>query len=94
MRGFCSDVEALKMINIFDVSKHVINNFYQYFRTVIYEKQLKELMLNFEKTPKIPQERIYMKTKAYLYLYNHKLYVSEKYLTSKNAHKHTNDERL
>jgi len=94
IRGFCSDVEALKMINIFDVSKHVINNFYQYFRISIYEQQFKELLKHFEKTPKIPQERIYMNTKAYLYLYNHKLYVSEKYLTSKNAHKHTNDERL
>lgn len=94
IKGFCSDVEALKMINIFDVSKHVINNFYQYFRTVIYEKQLKELMLNFEKTPKIPQERIYLNTKVYLYLYNGKLFVSEKYLTSKNSRKHTNEERL
>ena len=94
IKGFCSDVEVLKMINIFDVSKHVLNKFYQYFRTVIYEKQLKELKLNFEKTPKIPQERIYMNAKVYLYLYNGKLFISDKYLTSKEARKHTNDERL
>ena len=94
IRGFCADIEAKKMMVIFDTSKHVTNKFYQYLRIAIYENQLKELKELFEKNPKIPQERIYMNTKAYLYLYNHKLYVSEKYLTSKNAHKHTNDERL
>lgn len=55
---------------------------------------MQELLKHFEKTPKIPQERVYMNTKAYLYLYNNKMYVSEKYLVSKVAKKHTNDERL
>ena len=35
-----------------------------------------------------------MNTKVYLYLYEHKLFVSDKYLISKDARKHTNDERL
>lgn len=94
IKGFCADVEVLKMIDLFGYSKHVMNNFYQYFRTVIYKVQMQELLKHFEKTPKIPQERVYMNTKAYLYLYNNKMYVSEKYLVSKVAKKHTNDERL
>lgn len=35
-----------------------------------------------------------MNTKVYLYLYDNKLFVSEKYLESKNARKHTEGERL
>lgn len=88
------EIEVLKMIDLFGFSKHVMNNFYQYFRTIIYEQQKNELVKYFEKSPKIPQERIYMNTKVYLYLYEHKLFVSDKYLISKDARKHTNDERL
>ena len=35
-----------------------------------------------------------MNTKVYLYLYNHNLYVSEKYLVNKDARKHKEQERL
>ena len=82
IKGFCIDIEVLKMIDLFGFSKHVMNNFYQYFRTIIYEQQKNELVKYFEKSPKIPQERIYMNAKVYLYLYEHKLFVSDKYLIS------------
>jgi len=94
LKGFCADVEVIKMMDLFGISKNVMDKVYQKFRTIIYEKQLKELKTYLEKKPKIPQERIYMNTKAYLYLYNNKLYVSENYLVSKNSVKHTNEERL
>lgn len=94
IRGFCADVEVLKMINIFSVSRIVIDKFYKYFRTVIYLEQYKELLQLFEKYPKIPQERVYMNKKVYLYLYNDKLYVSEKYLVNNYAQRHKEQERL
>ena len=94
IRGFCTNVEVLKMIDLFGLSNHVMNTFYAYFRTVIYNKQYKELLKYFEKCPKLPQERVYMNTKVYLYLYNHKLYVSQKYLVNKDARKHKEQERL
>lgn len=94
IRGFCTNVEVLKMIDLFGLSNHVMNTFYSYFRTVIYNKQYKELLKYFEKCPKLPQERVYMNTKVYLYLYNHKLYVSQKYLVNKEAKKHKEQERL
>ena len=94
IKGFCADVEVLKMIDLFDFTKHVMNNFYDYLRTVIYDRQYRELLKYFDKSPKIPQERVYMNTKVYLYLYNHKLYVSEKYLVNKDAKKHKEQERL
>lgn len=94
IKGFCTDLEVFKMMDLFGFSKHLMNKSYQYFRTVIYENQKQELLKYFEKTPKMPQERIYMNTKVYLYLYDHKLFVSEKYLVSKDARKHTEAERL
>lgn len=94
IRGFCADVEVLKMINIFSVSRIVIDKFYKYFRTVIYLEQYKELLQLFEKYPKMPQERVYMNKKVYLYLYNDKLYVSEKYLVNNYAQRHKEQERL
>lgn len=94
LKGFCADIEVMKMIDLFSFSKHVMNKSYQYFRTVIYENQRQELLKYFEKTPKIPQERVYMNTKAYLYLYDGKLFVSDKYLISKDGRKHTEAERL
>lgn len=94
IKGFCTDLEVFKMMDLFGFSKHLMNKSYQYFRTVIYETQRQELLKYFEKTPKMPQERVYMNTKVYLYLYNHKLFVSEKYLVSKDARKHTEEERL
>ena len=83
LRGFCVDAKAFKMADVFSFSKQVINKYYTYFRTLIYETQKQQLLKYFEKTPKIPQERVYMNTKVYLYLYDDKLFVSEKYLVSK-----------
>lgn len=94
LKGFCADVEVLKMMDLFGFSKHLMNKSYQYFRTIIYEKQKQELLKYFAQTPKIAQERIYMNTKVFLYLYDNKLFVSEKYLESKDARKHTEAERL
>lgn len=94
LRGFCTDIEVLKMKNLLGFSKKVIDKSYRYFRVVIYENQRQELLKHFEKTPKMPQERVYMNTKVYLYLYDDKLFVSNKYLISKDAIKHTETERL
>ena len=94
IKGFCSNVEASKMITLFGFSKNVVDNFNQYFRTILYEKQRSELLKKFAKNPKIPQERVYMNTLVYLYLYDQKLYVSKTYLENKNAKKHTEAERL
>lgn len=94
IKGFCLDIEVLKMIDLFGFSKHVLNNFNQYFRTVLYTKQKNELLNYFKNNPKIAQERSYMDAKAYLYLYNGNLYVSDKFLKSPNSQKHTEMERL
>ena len=94
IKGFCADTDVKTMINIFDIGRNVMDKFYSYFRNILYEKQKTELLKYFESEPKIGQERIYMTAKVYLYLYNNKLYVSDKLLKADNLKKHTNEERL
>ncbi len=94
IKGFCSDIEVKKMINVFGIGKFVMDRFYSYLRTRLYDKQMTELLNHFEKEPKIGQEREYMTAKVYLYLYDDKLFVSEKLLKSNKAKKHTEEERL
>lgn len=94
IKGFCSDIEVKKMINVFGIGKNVMDKFYCYFRTRLYDLQMAELKEYFENNPKIGQEREYMTARVYLYLYNDKLYVSEKLLKSNKAKKHTEEERL
>ena len=94
IKGFCADVETKKMVYLFNEARQVFDKYYNYFRKLIYEKQKNNLIKNFENEPKIGQERKYMDTKVYLYLYDNQLYVSEILLKSIGAKKHTNQERL
>lgn len=94
IKSFCADIEVQKATLVFNFGKHAVNKFYQYFRNSIYENQKNILLKYFENYPKIGQERIYMTAKVYLYLYDNRLFVSDKLLVSNNARKHTNEERL
>ena len=94
IKCFCADVEAKKVMSVFNFGKHVVNMFYQSFRQALYQKQKDELLRWLKVKPKIPQEREYMGTTVYLYLYNNKLYVLEKPIRTKEPKKHTEEERL
>lgn len=95
IKGFCANIEVLKMKDLLGVSKNVIDKFYNYFRTQIYEKQMQELLKHYDKNPKIGLERSFMSAKIYLYLYNDNLFVLDKKLSTKNDEiKHSEAERL
>lgn len=95
IKGFCANIEVLKMKDLLGVSKNVIDKFYNYFRTQIYEKQKQKLLKYYDKNPKIGLERKFMSAKIYLYLYNDNLFVSDKKLCTKNDEiKHSEAERL
>ncbi|RAI12607.1 MAG: hypothetical protein DKM23_03630 [Candidatus Melainabacteria bacterium] len=83
------------MKDLLGISKNVVDKFYNYFRTLIYEKQKQELLKHYDKNPKIGLERKFMSAKIYLYLYNGNLFVSDKKLCTKNDEiKHSETERL
>lgn len=95
IKGFCANIEVLKMKDLLGISKNVVDKFYNYFRTQIYEKQRQELLKYYDKNPKIGLERKFMSAKIYLYLYNGNLFVSDKKLCTKNEEiKHSESERL
>ncbi len=95
IKGFCANIEVLKMKDLLSVSKNVIDKFYNYFRTQIYEKQKQKLLKYYDKNPKIGLERKFMSAKIYLYLYNDNLFVSDKKLcTKKDEIKYSEIERL
>lgn len=75
------------MKDLLGISKNVVDKFYSYFRTQIYEKQKQKLLKHYDKNPKIGLERKFMSAKIYLYLYlyNDNLFVSDKKLCTKNV---------
>jgi hypothetical protein len=94
IKCFCSDIEVAKAVNIVELKQSCLSKFYRYFREQIYTQQLIELQSYFKQCPKRPQEREYLGKIYYLYLYEHKLFVSGKAFKTVNMVKHTDEERL
>ena len=80
LKGFCSDIP--------------VNQMYIYFRKLIYNQQKKELERCFTLKPKQGKERKWFNANAFLYIYNNKLYVSDKILKSVDCSKYSEEERL
>lgn len=94
IKCFCSNIETAKAMNLMETKKSCLSKFYKYFREQIYAWQLVELKSYFDKYPKMAQEREYLGKIYYLYLYEQKLFASEKSLKSNNMCNHSNVERL
>src|SRR5574344_2989485 len=94
IKCFCSNIETAKAVNLVDTKKSCLSKFYKYFREQIYTQQLVELKSYFAQCPKIAQEREYLGNVYYLYLYEHKIFVSEKILKSTTMFNHNNVEGL
>ena len=94
IKCFCANIEVAKAVNLIELKQSCLSKFYRYFREQIYTQQSIELQSCFKQCPKSPQEREYLGKIYYLYLYKHKLFVSDKPLNSYNMYKHIDSERL
>lgn len=94
VKCFCADIEVDKVTKILNPQKHCISKFYKFFREKICEKQHQELLNYFNADPKNGRAREYLGKTVYLYLYDDKLFVSEKLLKNKHVKDYSNDERL
>jgi len=94
VKCFCADIQVDKVVKILNPEKHCINKFYKFFRESIYENQYKMLLKFFDNDPKNGCSREYLGKTVHLYLYNDKLFVSEKLLKNKHAKDFNNEERL
>lgn len=94
MKGFCEDIPVNKLANLLSTGRIPINKFYSYFRQIIYDKQKSELEQYFKNTPRIGRERNWFGTTVFLYVYNNRLFVSDKVLKSTQCIAYKESERL
>lgn len=80
MKGFCLNIPPQKMCHFVDASRTSTCYYYGVFRNLIYEKQFKELMGYFIEKPQMGRYRKFYEKYAYFYVYNNKVFVSEKLL--------------
>lgn len=85
IRCFSCEIPSVKASWLLKIKEPVICRFYSYFRELIYNKQLEELKVLFNKNPKIPCERNFVGVLNFMYYYNGQTYISKKKL----LHKHT-----
>ena len=83
IRCFCAEIPSHKTALLVSLSISCIGGFYLTFRKLLYERQFKELAVLYSGQPQIGRYRLFFKElKAYFYIYNNKVYVSEKLLES------------
>lgn len=94
LKGFCEDISVNKLANLLSTGRIPINKFYSYFRQIIYDKQKSELEQYFKNTPRIGRERKWFDATVFLYIYNNRLFVSDKILKSTQCISYKESERL
>lgn len=91
-KAFCADVETLKIAQILGLSRKCITEFYNDFKTLIYNNQKSELLKHYSKSPKVKSIRVFFNIECYLYFYKNKLYISKEKLESQNPSKYKKSE--
>lgn len=87
IRCFSCEIPSAKASWLLKIKEPVICRFYSYFRELIYNKQLEELKVLFNKNPKIPCERNFVGVLNFMYYYNGQTYISKKKLLHKYTEK-------
>lgn len=92
---FCARVKSKQASFLLDIGDATMQNFYKHFRQMIYERQLNALKTHFEQKSKITKMRSFYDIPAYFYLYDGKLFVTDKPLKTKRKKlPHTKEESL
>lgn len=92
---FCAGVKSKQASFLLDIGDATMQNFYKYFRQMIYERQLNALKTHFEQKPKIAKMRRFYNIPVYFYLYDGELFVVDKPLKTKRKKlPHTKEESL
>ncbi len=94
LKGFCEDITVNSISHLLGINKGAICKFYNYFRQEIYNYQKSELEIFFKSAPRIGRERNWFGTTVFLYVYNNRLFVSDKVLKSTECITYKESERL
>ena len=74
----------IKTSNIVNIGEDQVQKFYTIFRTLIYQRQKRQLDSYYLKQPQKARHRKFFDTEVYLYFYFNQIFVSETLLKSKN----------
>lgn len=84
IRCFCEDIKTIKTSNIANIGEDQVQKFYTIFRTLIYQRQKRQLDSYYSKQPQKARHRKFFDTEVYLYFYFNQIFVSENILKSED----------
>ena len=80
LKGFCLEIPVQKLCHLINVKKQCICDYYCLFRKNIYTRQFKKLLNKFFAKPQIGRYRMFYEKYAYFYVYDNRVFVSDKLL--------------
>ena len=84
IRCFCEDIKTIKTSNIANIGEDQVQKFYTIFRTLIYQRQKRQLDSYYSKQPQKARHRKFFNQEVYLYFYFNEIFVSENLLKTEN----------
>ena len=69
IRCFCEDIKTIKTSNIANIGEDQVQKFYTIFRTLIYQRQKRQLDSYYSKQPQKARHRKFFNKEVYLYFY-------------------------
>ena len=84
IRCFCEDIKTIKTSNIVNIGEDQVQKFYTIFRTLIYQRQKRQLDSYYSKQPQKARHRKFFNQEVYLYFYFNEIFVSENLLKTEN----------
>lgn len=93
IKGFCLEIPPQKLCELINLQTNCVCQYYAIFRKIIYDRQFKELLKEYDMFPQFGRYRKFYAKYAYFYAYNGKIFVSDKLLkTDKNEKEFTKNE--
>ena len=93
IKGFCLEIPPQKLCELINTHRNCTCNYYAIFRKMIYDRQFKELLKEYDLEPQLGRYRKFYEKYAYFYVYNGKVFVSDKLLkTNKKEKEFTKNE--
>lgn len=93
IKGFCLEIQPQKLCELINLQTNCVCHYYAIFRKMIYDRQFKELLKEYVMSPQIGRYRKFYEKYAYFYVYDRKVFVSDKLLkTNKKEKEFTKNE--
>lgn len=93
IKGFCLEIPPQKLCELVNLQTNCICHYYAIFRKMIYDRQFKKLLKEYDLEPQLGRYRKFYEKIAYFYIYHGKVFVSDKlFKTDKKEKEFTKNE--